>query len=128
MEEYSHCPSPEVFLGTASQRTKNIRPGHGIIQLTTNHPARIAERVASLDLLRNGRVEFGMGEGGSTTELAPFDRSLDTKRAVWEDAVRAVMPMFKDGGCEYHGKYFDFPLRNVLPKPVQKPHPPLSAR
>lgn len=53
LEEYSHCASPEVFLGAASQRTKNIRLGHGIIQLTTNHPARVAERVASLDLLSN---------------------------------------------------------------------------
>ena len=50
LEEYSHCPAPEVFLGAASQRTKNIRLGHGIIPLTTNHPARVAERVASLDL------------------------------------------------------------------------------
>ena len=125
LEEYSHCPSPEVFLGAASQRTKNIRLGHGIIQLTTNHPARVAEKVSSLDLLSNGRVEFGMGEGGSVTELGPFDRPLETKREVWEDAVRAVIPMFNDGGWEYHGEYFDFPLRNVLPKPIQKPHPPL---
>jgi alkanesulfonate monooxygenase SsuD/methylene tetrahydromethanopterin reductase-like flavin-dependent oxidoreductase (luciferase family) len=125
LEEYSHCPAPEVFLGAASQRTQHIRLGHGIIQLTTNHPARVAERVAVLDLLSNGRVEFGMGEGGSMTELGPFDRSLEEKRAVWEDAVRAVIPMFKDGGWEYQGEYFHFPLRNVLPKPVQKPHPPL---
>ena len=125
LEEYSHCPAPEVFLGAASQRTKQIRLGHGIIQLTTNHPARVAERVATLDLLSNGRVEFGMGEGGSITELGPFDRPLEEKRAIWEDAVRAVIPMFKDGGWEYQGEYFHFPLRNVLPKPLQKPHPPL---
>lgn len=125
LEEYSHCPSPEVFLGAASQRTKQIRLGHGIIQLTTNHPARVAERVSVLDLLSNGRVEFGMGEGGSITELGPFDCPIEEKRARWEDAVRAVIPMFKDGGWEYHGEYFDFPLRNVLPKSVQKPHPPL---
>jgi alkanesulfonate monooxygenase SsuD/methylene tetrahydromethanopterin reductase-like flavin-dependent oxidoreductase (luciferase family) len=85
----------------------------------------VAERVATLDLLSNGRVEFGMGEGGSVTELGPFDRSLEEKRAIWEDAVRAVIPMFKDGGWEYQGEYFHFPLRNVLPKPIQKPHPPL---
>lgn len=125
LEEYSHSPAPEVFLGAASQRTQQIRLGHGIIQLTTNHPARVAERVAALDLLSNGRVEFGMGEGGSVTELGPFDRPLEEKRAVWEDGVRAILPMFRDGGCEYHGEYFDFPLRNVLPKPLQKPHPPL---
>src|ERR1700731_2368148 len=61
LEEYSHSSSPEVFLAAASQRTKNIRLGHGIIQLTTNHPARVAEKVACLDLVSNGRVEFGMG-------------------------------------------------------------------
>jgi alkanesulfonate monooxygenase SsuD/methylene tetrahydromethanopterin reductase-like flavin-dependent oxidoreductase (luciferase family) len=125
LEEYSHCPAPEVFLGAASQRTKNIRLGHGIIQLTTNHPARVAERVATLDLISGGRVEFGMGEGGSVTELAPFECPMEEKRAIWEDAVRAVIPMFQDGGFEYDGPHFKMPLRNVLPKPVQKPHPPL---
>ncbi len=125
LEEYSHSPQPEVFLAAASQRTKQIRLGHGIIQLTSNHPARVAEKVACLDLVSNGRVEFGMGEGASITELGPFDRQMEDKRAVWEDAVRCVLPMFKDGGWEYDGPYFKFPLRNVLPKPIQKPHPPL---
>ena len=125
LEEYSHSSAPEVFLAAASQRTKNIRIGHGIIQLPTNHPARVAERVSMLDLVSNGRVEFGFGEGSSVTELHPFERRFRDKRAVWEDAVRAIMPMFGPEGVEYHGEYFDFPLRNVLPKPLQKPHPPL---
>jgi alkanesulfonate monooxygenase SsuD/methylene tetrahydromethanopterin reductase-like flavin-dependent oxidoreductase (luciferase family) len=124
LEEYSHSPQPEVFLAAASQRTKRIRLGHGSIQLTTNHPARVAEKVACLDLVSNGRVEFGMGEGASITELAPFDRVMEDKQAVWEDGVRCELPMFKDGGWEYDGPYFKFPLRNVLPKPIQKPHPP----
>ena len=61
LEEYSHSSAPEVFLAAASQRTKNIRLGHGIIQTRRgyNHPARTAERVAMLDLVSNGRVEFG---------------------------------------------------------------------
>jgi alkanesulfonate monooxygenase SsuD/methylene tetrahydromethanopterin reductase-like flavin-dependent oxidoreductase (luciferase family) len=125
LEEYSHSPQPEVFLAAASQRTKNIRLGHGIIQLTTNHPARVAEKIATLDLVSNGRVEFGMGEASSMTELDPFDRNLDEKRAIWEDAVRCIMPMFTHEGWQYEGPYFKFPLRNVLPKPVQRPHPPL---
>ncbi len=125
LEEYSHSPQPEMFLSAAAMRTKNIRLGHGIIQLTTNHPARVAEKVATLDLLSRGRVEFGMGEGASITELGPFERDMETKREVWEDGVRAVMPMFKEGGFEYDGPYFKFPLRNVLPKPIQEPHPPL---
>lgn len=125
LEEYSHSPAPEVFLGAASQRTKNIRLGHGIIQLTTNHPARVAERVATLDLLSRGRVEFGTGESASITELEPFEVGMEDKRAIWEDAVRCLIPMFKDEPCEYSGPHFKFPWRNVVPKPLQKPHPPL---
>ena len=125
LEEYSHSSAPEVFLAAASQRTTNIRLGHGIIQLTTNHPARVAERVSTLDLLSHGRVELGLGEGSSVTELHPFDRRFRDKRDIWEDAVRALIPMFSEVGTEYHGTYFDFPLRNVVPKPRQKPHPPL---
>ena len=125
LEEYSHSSAPEVFLGAASQRTKNIRLGHGIIQLTTNHPARVAERVSTLDLLSNGRVEFGMGEASSVTELHPFGRRFRDKREVWEDAVRACLPMFSSDAWEYEGPHFEFPLRNVIPKPRQKPHPPL---
>jgi alkanesulfonate monooxygenase SsuD/methylene tetrahydromethanopterin reductase-like flavin-dependent oxidoreductase (luciferase family) len=125
LEEYSHSSAPEVFLGAASQRTRKIRLGHGILQLTTNHPAKLAERVSVLDLLSNGRVEFGMGESASVTELEPFKVPFALKREIWEDAVRCLIPMFGEGGVEYHGPHFDFPARNVLPKPRQKPHPPL---
>src|SRR5436853_5715495 len=82
LEEYSHSPAPEVFLGAASQRTKQIRLAHGIMQLTTVHPARVAERVAALDLVSGGRVEFGMGESASITELEPFGVPFDEKPAI----------------------------------------------
>src|SRR5579872_3276758 len=116
LEEYSHSPAPEVFLAAASQRTKRIRLCHGIMQLTTTHPARCAERIAALDLVSNGRVEFGTGESASITELEPFSVPFEEKRAIWEEAIQAIIPMFKDGGVEHHGKYFQMPLRNVLPK------------
>ena len=125
LEEYSHSPSPESFLAAASQRTKNIRLGHGILQLTTNHPARVAEKVATLDLLSRGRCEFGMGESASITEHEPFGVDFDNKREIFEEAVQAILPMFKPGPSEHHGKYFNMPLRTVVPKPIQKPHPPL---
>ncbi|HJU31900.1 MAG TPA: LLM class flavin-dependent oxidoreductase [Hyphomicrobiaceae bacterium] len=125
LEEYSHSPVPESFLAAASQRTRQIRLGHGIMQLTTNHPARVAEKIATLDLLSNGRCEFGMGESASITELEPFGVEMENKREIFEEAVRAVMPMFKDGPSEHQGKYFNMPLRQVVPKPLQKPHPPL---
>ena len=107
-----------MFLAAASQRTKNIRLGHGIVQLTTNHPARVAERVSTLDLVSDGRVELGIGEGSSVTELHPFDRRFRDKRAVWEDAVRACSRCSRARRWEYHGEYFDFPLRNVAAEAV----------
>jgi alkanesulfonate monooxygenase SsuD/methylene tetrahydromethanopterin reductase-like flavin-dependent oxidoreductase (luciferase family) len=66
-----------------------------------------------------------MGESASTTELEPFGVTMENKREIFEEAVQAIIPMFKDGGTEHRGKYFNMPLRNVLPKPYQKPHPPL---
>ncbi len=125
LEEYSHSPAPEVFLGAASQRTKNIRLGHGIIQLTTNHPARVAERVATLDLLSSGRVELGMGESASNTELDPFGVRFEDKREIWEEMVQAVIPMFSGEPVEFNGKHFSMPRRLVVPQPLQRPHPPL---
>ena len=125
LEEYSHASAPEVFLAAASQRTKRIRLGHGIIQLTTNQPHRVAERVSTLDLISGGRVELGMGEGAGPAELHPFNVRVRDKRERWEEAVRAIIPMFTRTDWEFHGQYHDFGPRNVIPKPLQKPHPPL---
>src|SRR5205823_10077061 len=71
------------------------------------------------------RAGPGIGEAATPAERPPFGRRSRDKRAVWEDALRALIPMFGDDAVEYHGPYFDFPRRNVLPKPYQKPHPPL---
>jgi alkanesulfonate monooxygenase SsuD/methylene tetrahydromethanopterin reductase-like flavin-dependent oxidoreductase (luciferase family) len=126
MEEYSHLSAPELLLAAASQRTRRIRLGHGIVQLTTNQPARVVERIATLDILSRGRVEFGMGEAGSVTELHPFGRRFRDKRQVFDEAVRCLIPMFNcPDGWEFKGEYFEFPLRTIVPRAVQKPHPPL---
>ena len=125
LEEYSHGSSPTAFLAAASQRTKNIRLGHGVFQLTTNHPIRVAEQVANLDLLSGGRVELGTGEGVGPTELHPFGAKVRVKRDIYEEGFRAMIPCFTSTDWEFHGQYWDFPRRNVIPKPLQKPHPPL---
>jgi alkanesulfonate monooxygenase SsuD/methylene tetrahydromethanopterin reductase-like flavin-dependent oxidoreductase (luciferase family) len=125
LEEYSHSSAPGVFLGAASQRTRNIRLAHGIMHMTTNHPSKVAAQVATLDLLSHGRVELGLGESASSTELDPFGVTFENKREIFEDAVRCMIPMFKDMPSEYEGPHFKFPYRNVVPKPLQKPHPPL---
>src|SRR5213082_1096254 len=96
LEEYSHSSAPEVFLAAASQRTQRIRLGHGIVQLPPafNHPARIAERAATLDLISGGRLELGTGEASSQAELGGFGVPRDEKREQWEEALDAVARMF----------------------------------
>jgi alkanesulfonate monooxygenase SsuD/methylene tetrahydromethanopterin reductase-like flavin-dependent oxidoreductase (luciferase family)/putative sterol carrier protein len=128
LEEYSHSSAPEVFLAAASQRTSRIRLGHGIVQLpqAVNHPARIAERIATLDLVSGGRVEFGTGEGSSQAELGGFGVDRDLKREQWDEALDTVTRMFvEEPFAGYQGRWVDVPPRNVVPKPKQKPHPPL---
>ncbi len=128
LEEYSHSSAPEVFLAAASQRTENIRLGHGIVQIPPpfNHPARVAERIGTLDLISGGRVELGTGESSSQAELGAFGVDRDAKRAQWEEAMDAVTRMFvEDPFAGYDGRWLSMPPRSVLPKPKQKPHPPL---
>src|SRR6266571_7333752 len=128
LEEYSASSSPEVFLAAASQRTKNIRLGHGIVQMPPrqNHPASVAERIAALDLVSSGRVEFGTGEGATTTEIGGFHTVHEEKKQAWEEATRGCLRMMTSVPYPgYEGKYFSMPERNVIPKPLQKPHPPV---
>lgn len=125
LEEYSHGSSPTAFLAAASQRTKNIRLGHGIFQLPTNHPIHVAEHVATLDLLSGGRVDLGTGEGTGPSELHPFGARVRRKRDMWEEGLRAVHGCMTEDDFSFDGEFWQFPRRNVLPKPMQKPHPPL---
>src|SRR2546421_6618180 len=92
LEEYSHSSAPEVFLAAASQRTKNIRLGHGIVQTPPpfNHPARVAERIATLDLVSNGRVEFGSGESSSDAGLGGFNIVPAEKPRLWQEGVEVA--------------------------------------
>jgi alkanesulfonate monooxygenase SsuD/methylene tetrahydromethanopterin reductase-like flavin-dependent oxidoreductase (luciferase family) len=128
LEEYSHSSAPEVFLAAASQRTRRIRLGHGIVLLPPgyNHPARVAERVATLDLLSDGRVELGTGESSSEMELGGFGVERGSKREQWRESLDAATRMFVETPfAGYDGRYLRMPPRNVVPKPRQKPHPPL---
>src|SRR5512145_115685 len=121
LEEYSHSSAPKVFLAAASQRTKRIRLGHGIVLMPPayNHPARVAERIAMLDLVSGGRVEFGTGESASRMELEGFGIDPTQKRAMWQEAVAEVALMLSQSPYPGHrGAHFSMPPRDVLPKPV----------
>ena len=128
LEEYSHSSAPEVFLAAAAARTERIRLGHGIRHTPPgyNHPARTAEVVATLDLISHGRLEFGIGEGATRLELGGFGIPAKEKRAMSLEAGEQIANMLSMSPYPgYEGKSFSMPCRNVVPKPVQKPHPPM---
>jgi len=128
LDEYSHSSSPEIFLAAAAARTKSIRLGHGIRQVIPNynHPARTAEGLSTLDIISDGRVDFGIGEGATRLELGGFRISAKEKRAMAIEAAEQIANMMVlEPYPGFEGKYFSMPCRNVLPKPVQAPHPPM---
>jgi alkanesulfonate monooxygenase SsuD/methylene tetrahydromethanopterin reductase-like flavin-dependent oxidoreductase (luciferase family) len=124
LEEYCHCSAPEIFLAAASQRTRNIRLGHGIVLTApeVNHPARVAERIATLDHVSNGRVDFGSGEGTSEIELRAFGLTRESKRAAWEEGLRAAVAMMTEEIFPgVAGEHLSMPRRSVVPKPTVSP-------
>jgi alkanesulfonate monooxygenase SsuD/methylene tetrahydromethanopterin reductase-like flavin-dependent oxidoreductase (luciferase family) len=129
LTEYSHLSANEVFLGYLAAATERIHIGSGIFNITppVNHPARVAERVALLDHLSEGRFEFGMGRGSSTTEQRGFGiPEADLTRAMFDEVVGEFRRMWRDEEYPgFEGASFAMPQRNVLPKPYTNPHPPM---
>ena len=125
LEEYAHSSAPEVFLSYVAAKTKQIRLGHGIALMLppVNHPARVAERAATLDLMSGGRLEFGTGRSATWTELGAFGCEPDETKEMWDECTRAVVKMWTQENFAWNGRHFSMPPRNVIPKPLQKPHP-----
>jgi len=128
LEEYSHCSASEVFLSALAAKTERIRIGLGIRQVIPNynHPSRTAEAVAMLDLISNGRVDFGIGEGATRLELRGYNIDARRKQELSLEAAEQIANMMvMEPYPGYEGEGFSMPCRNVLPKPRQKPHPPM---
>ena len=128
LQEYSHISASETLMAWVLARTQNIHVASGIINITppVNHPARVAERVAMMDLVSNGRFEFGTGRGSSTTEMGGFGiTDPEITRDMFDESIREIVRMWRDEPYSYDGKFFSMPERHVLPKPYVKPHPPL---
>ncbi|HLY58994.1 MAG TPA: LLM class flavin-dependent oxidoreductase [Stellaceae bacterium] len=128
LDEYSHSSASDLFLAAAAARTKTIKLGLGIRQVIANynHPARTAEAVAMLDLISGGRAQFGIGEGATRLELQAFEIPAKEKRAMSLEAAEQIANMMvMEPYPGYEGRSFRMPCRNVLPKPWQKPHPPM---
>jgi len=128
-EEFSHCSNPEVLYGAIAATTENLRIGYGVRLMPQpyNHPVRTAESAAVLDLMSDGRVEFGTGRSATRVELEGFGINPDDTREMWEEAVNCVVECWTNEVAEFHGKYWDLPPRRVIPKPLQNPHPPIWA-
>ena len=127
--EYSHSSAPEIFLSFLAAKTSRIRLGHGVT-LTPyryNHPIRIAERIATLDLLSGGRVLWGSGKSSSLTEQVAFETDLAQLHGQWLEALDMIPRMWQEDIFEYIGQFFDIPPIRVVPKPLQRPHPPIFA-
>jgi alkanesulfonate monooxygenase SsuD/methylene tetrahydromethanopterin reductase-like flavin-dependent oxidoreductase (luciferase family) len=123
--QYSHCPAPEVMMGAISQRTKRMRIGHGVVLLPFKHPVMVAERVAMLDVISNGRIDVGVGRGLSPLEYEVFGGSMDDSRARVDEGLEILRRCWADQPSSFDGRFWSFPEIDVVPKPVQKPHPPL---
>jgi alkanesulfonate monooxygenase SsuD/methylene tetrahydromethanopterin reductase-like flavin-dependent oxidoreductase (luciferase family) len=124
---YSSMSSPELFLAAVSQRTTKLRLGHAIMHLPykINNPIRAAERIATLDILSNGRVEFGGGRATSHEELDGFDVNPADTQSQWAEAMQIIPRMWTEDWFEYESDQIRIPRRQITPKPVQQPHPPM---
>ncbi len=126
LAEIGHDPASDMFLAALSQRTKTLRMGLGVLLLPIHHPFMTAERVGTLDVLSNGRVEFGTGRGTTNYILDGFGVDPETARERGAEALDAVLAMFDEPRFKgFKSKYYDLPAREVVPRPIQTPHPPL---
>ncbi len=127
LEEYSHCSNPEVLYGAIAALTERIRIGYGVRLMPKpyNHPVRSAESAAVLDLISNGRVEFGTGRSSTRLEIEGFDIDPHETREMWQEAIGHIVGCWTNDEYEFEGEHWRMPKRRVLPKPLQRPHPPL---
>jgi alkanesulfonate monooxygenase SsuD/methylene tetrahydromethanopterin reductase-like flavin-dependent oxidoreductase (luciferase family) len=121
---FSGSPCPEVIFGALSRLTKRIRLGFGVSVLPYHHPVRVAERVAMVDQLSHGRVEFGTGRSAPYEQIGMGIDPRDT-REMWDESLSMIPKIWSSDHFEFEGKFWNVPPRQVLPKPYQKPHPPI---
>ena len=119
---FSGSPSQDALFGALSRITKNIRIGYGVCILPYHHPVRVAERVALVDQLTDGRVEFGTGRSNAYEQMGLGVDPRNT-RALWEESIAMLPQIWQSEEFSWEGEHWNVPKRRVLPKPFQKPHP-----
>jgi len=124
--EIGHCPAPDMLLAALSQRTTQLRLGLGVVLLPLHNPVYVAERVATLDVLSNGRAEFGTGRGTASYMVEALGFDPAEGRDMGREALSAIIKMYDSEFFEGHeGRYYKVPPRYITPRPIQRPHPPL---
>jgi alkanesulfonate monooxygenase SsuD/methylene tetrahydromethanopterin reductase-like flavin-dependent oxidoreductase (luciferase family) len=123
--EWSHSSAPDVSLGAISQITKNLRLGIAVVVPPVHHPLHIAARIATLDILSNGRVDMGIGRSAYPYQMDAFGRELKDATGIVDETLEIIPRAWTEEEITYDGDYFKIPPRHVLPKPVQTPHPPI---
>ena len=123
--EYGYCASPAVTIAAVAQVTKRVRLGSGVVVLPLNHPIRIAEDYALLDLMSDGRVDLGLGRGYQPLEFRRYGVEMSTTRQRFEEGLQIIQQAWMNGRVDFHGKYYDFTDVPIRPQPLQKPHPPI---
>ena len=122
---FAGSSAPEVIISALSRLTKQIRIGFGVVILPNHHPVQVAERVAMVDHLSGGRVEFGVGRSSPYEQVGLGIDPRDT-RDIMEESLNIIPEIWQTPGLfSWEGKHFDIPEREILPKPKQKPHPPI---
>jgi alkanesulfonate monooxygenase SsuD/methylene tetrahydromethanopterin reductase-like flavin-dependent oxidoreductase (luciferase family) len=119
------CPSPQVFLTALARETSRIRLGTAISAMPFENPLRKAEDFAMLDILSNGRLNFGTGRGAYPKHFAGFQVHPLESRERYEEALEIVERAWTQERFSYQGKFWQIPELSVSPKPLQKPHPPI---
>lgn len=127
LTQYAHMSAPETFLAFIAGKTTTLEIGHGVICLppAMNHPVKVAERITMLDILSKGRVNFGMGKGGTQQESGTFGYNMADLPPQIDEMMYLIPKILKDGKVEHNGKFVQIPSRPVHPSTYQTPHPKL---
>jgi alkanesulfonate monooxygenase SsuD/methylene tetrahydromethanopterin reductase-like flavin-dependent oxidoreductase (luciferase family) len=122
---YSVCPSVHLMGMQAAARTQRLRIGTAVSLAPMYHPLRLAEEVALLDVLSGGRVNWGAGRGNDQTEFGVFGLDRDSSYARFREHVDVVLRAWREERLTYDGDFVHVKDVEVLPKPLQRPHPPV---
>lgn len=123
--EYGFCGAPQVSLAAVAARTKRIRLGTGVVVLPFHNPVRVAEDFAFLDLMSDGRIDFGIGRGYQPTEYKGFGMNQEVSREIFDEGINLIRKCWTEERVTFKGKHYQVEDLCVRPKPLQRPHPPI---